>query len=228
MVSWQALHLAGASLGAGAPASYLPLQGAKQWLTVAELTWCVPQNTICTRLEHNLHRHCQCSRTCKFLLGEICLIFASVSHLWINQNSLWAAEYPDHPSTTSATCHGQTFAWLGQQLCFSISCSTTVPLCSCHCQPFQAALPPAPGCCWQPLPCLGPCLTSLSSITLLRGTTSCPRDGFTPMSRDIHPPQCHLQPGSPSRATAASSTATGQPRTAATGPVRTPTTATSR
>lgn len=70
MVSWQALHLVSASLGAGAPASHLPLQGAMQWLTVAELTWCVPKNTICTRLEHNLHRHCQCSRTCNFSWGK--------------------------------------------------------------------------------------------------------------------------------------------------------------
>lgn len=41
-----------------------------QWLTVAELTWCVPKNTIYTRLEHNLHRHCQCSRTCNFSWGK--------------------------------------------------------------------------------------------------------------------------------------------------------------
>lgn len=57
--------------------SHLPLQGAEQWLMVAEFTCCVPQNTICTRLEHNLHRHCQCRRAYNSFWGK--LIFVCVS-----------------------------------------------------------------------------------------------------------------------------------------------------
>lgn len=46
VVSRQAPHLAGASLGAGAPASHPPLQGAVQWLTVAELTCVCPKTPL--------------------------------------------------------------------------------------------------------------------------------------------------------------------------------------
>lgn len=50
MVSQQAPHLAGASLGAGAPTSHPPLQGAVPWLTVAELTCVCPKTAFAAGL----------------------------------------------------------------------------------------------------------------------------------------------------------------------------------
>lgn len=115
----------------------------------------------------------------QFLLGEInfclCLTYGKVKPPHGGQGTLTIPAQPTVPPA------------MGRPLALSIAGAATLfqhklqHHWSCHCQPFQAALPPAPGCCWQPLPWLGPAFHfhafSLSSITLLSGTISCPRDG---------------------------------------------------